>query len=159
LRFAIQGAGSQFVHGGASLAEICVPVLSYHHQRAVKGDEELARKVGVQVSASVRRVTNNRFKLTLVQTEAVEGRWRSRPITVALYHPETNIAITDVPKVNLTSTSIHPSEREISIRLTVTTASPPNHADLIVKDGDDESELLRETWTISLGIANDFGDF
>jgi uncharacterized protein (TIGR02687 family) len=159
LRFNIQGAGSQFVHGGASLPEICVPVLSYHHQRAVKGDEELARKVGVQVSASVRRVTNNRFKLTLVQTEAVEGRWRSRPITVALYHPQTHSPITDVPKVQLTSTSIHPSEREISIRLTVTTASPPNHADLIVKDGDDESELLRETWTISLGIANDFGDF
>ncbi|MEA5566668.1 BREX-1 system phosphatase PglZ type A [Anabaena sp. UHCC 0399] len=159
LRFAVQGAGSQFVHGGASLQEICVPVISYHHQRAVKGDEGLARKVGVQVSATVRRVTNNRFKLTLVQTEAVEGRWRSRQITVALYDPQTNTPITDVPRANLTSTSPHPSDREVSLRLTVTTASPPSNAYLIVKDADDESELLRETWTISLGIANDFGDF
>ena len=158
LRFAVQGAGSQFVHGGASLQEICVPVISYHHQRAVKGDE-LARKVGVQVSATVRRVTNNRFKLTLVQTEAVEGRWRSRQITVALYDTQTNTPITDVPGANLTSTSPHPSDREVNLRLTVTTASPPSNAYLIVKDADDESELLRETWTISLGIANDFGDF
>ena len=159
LRFAVQGAGAQFVHGGASLQEVCVPIITYHHQRAVKGDEGPARKVGVQVSARVRRVTNNRFSLTLVQTDAVEGRWRSRQITVALYNPQTNAPITDVRGANLSSTSPHPSEREISLRLTVTTANPPTNAYLIVKDADDESELLKETWTVSLGIANDFGDF
>jgi uncharacterized protein (TIGR02687 family) len=158
LRFAVQGAGAQFVHGGASLQEICVPVITYHHQRA-KGDEGPARKVGVQVSARVRRVTNNRFSLTLVQTEAVEGRWRSRQITVALYDPQTNTPITDVRGAKLSSNSPHPSDREINLRLTVTTANPPTNAYLIVKDADDESELLREPWTVSLGIANDFGDF
>jgi uncharacterized protein (TIGR02687 family) len=159
LRFAVQGAGAQFVHGGASLQEVCVPVLTYHHQRAVKGDEGPARKVGVQVSARVRRVTNNRFSLTLVQTDAVEGRWRSRQVTVALYDPQTNTPITDVRGANLSSTSPHPSEREISLRLTVAIANPPSNAYLIVKDADDESELLRENWAVSLGIANDFGDF
>lgn len=159
LRFAVQGAGAQFVHGGASLQEVCVPVITYHHQRAVKGDEGPARKVGVHVNARVRRVTNNRFSLTLVQTDAVEGRWRSRQITVALYDPQTNTPLTDVRGANLSSTSPHPSEREISLRLTVTTANPPTSVYLIVKDADDESELLRESWTVSLGIANDFGDF
>ena len=159
LRFAVQGAGAQFVHGGASLQEVCVPVITYHHQRAVKGDEGPARKVGVQVSARVRRVTNNRFTLTLVQSDAVEGRWRSRQITVAFYDPQTNTPITDVRGANLSSTSPHPSDRETNLRLTVTTANPPSNVYLIVKDADDESELLRETWSVSLGIANDFGDF
>ncbi|MDZ8259431.1 BREX-1 system phosphatase PglZ type A [Nostoc sp. ChiQUE01b] len=159
LRFAVQGVGAQFVHGGASLQEVCVPVITYHHQRAVKGDEGPARKVGVQVSARVRRVTNNRFTLTLVQSDAVEGRWRSRQITVAFYDPQTNTPITDVRGANLSSTSPHPSDREINLRLTVTTANPPSNVYLIVKDADDESELLRETWAVSLGIANDFGDF
>jgi hypothetical protein len=118
-----------------------------------------ARKVGVQVSARVRRVTNNRFSLTLVQTDAVEGRWRSRQVTVALYDPQTNTPITDVRGAILSSTSPHPSGREISLRLTVTTTNPPTNAYLIVKDADDESELLRENWAVSLGIANDFGDF
>lgn len=36
---------------------------------------------------------------------------------------------------------------------------PPDRANLIVKDADDENELVRETWTISLSIINDFGDF
>lgn len=59
----------------------------------------------------------------------------------------------------LSSSSPHPSDRGINLRLAVTTANPPTNAYLIVKDADDESELLRETWAISLGIANDFGDF
>lgn len=159
LRFAVQGAGAQFVHGGAMLQEVCVPAIIYHHQRAVKGDEGPARKVGVQVSARVRRVTNNRFSLTLVQTDAVEGRWRSRQVTVAFYHPETDAPITDVRGADLSSSSPHPSEREFTLRLTITTPNPPNRAFLIVRDADDESELLRETWAISLGITNDFGDF
>ncbi|MDB9538743.1 hypothetical protein NWP21_02295 [Anabaenopsis sp. FSS-46] len=61
--------------------------------------------------------------------------------------------------MNLTSTSPNPGDRAIDLRLTVNTASPPTRAYLIVKDADDQSELLRETWIISLGIANDFGDF
>ena len=159
LRFAIQGAGCQYVHGGASLQEICIPVISYHHQRAVKGDEGPVRKVGVQVNARARRVTNNRFSLSLVQTEAVEGRWRSRQVTVALYDPESLAPITDVPRAELSSSSVNPSDRDFSIRLTVTTTTPPTTAYLIIKDADDQSELLRETWTVNLGITNDFGDF
>lgn len=159
LRFAVQGAGSQYVHGGASLQEICIPVITYHHQRAVKGDEGPARKVGVQVNARARRVTNNRFSLSLVQTEAVEGRWRSRQVTVALYDPESLAPITDVRGAELGSSSVSPSDREFSIRLTVTTTNPPTTAYLIVKDADDESEIFRETWTVNLGITNDFGDF
>ncbi|MEM1392428.1 MAG: BREX-1 system phosphatase PglZ type A [Cyanobacteria bacterium P01_H01_bin.150] len=158
LRFSVQGAGSQFVHGGASLQEICVPVITYHHQRA-KGDDGPARKVGVQVSAKMRRVTNNRFNLTLVQADAVQGRWRLRQVTVALYDTTTNEPITDVKKVELSSSSEYPSEREQSVRLTIATSNPPTRALLIVRDADDESELLRENWTISLGITNDFGDF
>lgn len=159
LRFAVQGAGAQYVHGGASLQEICIPVITYHHQRAIKGDEGPARKVGVQINARARRVTNNRFNLSLVQTEAVEGRWRSRQVTVALYDPETLLPITDVPKTELNSSSINPSDREFNIRLTVTTTNPPTTAFLIVKDADDQSELLREPWRVHLGITNDFGDF
>ncbi len=105
LRFSVQGAGSQFVHGGASLQEICVPLITYHHQRAVKGDEGPAQKVGVLISARERRVTNNRFTLALVQKDPVEGRWRSRQVTVALYDTQTNNPITDVPKIELSSSS------------------------------------------------------
>ncbi len=158
VRFAKQGAGSQYVHGGASLQEVCVPVIRYHHKRA-HGDDGPARKVGVQVNARARRVTNNRFRLSLIQTDPVAGRWRSRPITVALYHAETGEALTDVKQVELNSTGERPSDREFTQTLTVLDTNPPSSANLIVKDADDDTELLRESWTISIGINNDFGDF
>jgi hypothetical protein len=106
----------------------------------------------------MRRVTNNRFNLTLVQADAVQGRWRSRQVTIALYDTE-NQPITDVKKIELSSSSEYPSEREKVLRLTIATSNPPTRALLIIRDADDESELVRENWTISLGITNDFGDF
>ncbi|MEL7357897.1 MAG: BREX-1 system phosphatase PglZ type A [Cyanobacteria bacterium J06560_6] len=158
VRFGIQGAGAQYVHGGASLQEVCVPVITYHHKRA-KGDDGPACKVGVQVSARARRVTNNRFRLSLIQTDPVAGRWRSRPITVALYYPGTNEPLTDVKQIELNSTSERPSDREFSQTLTVLVTNPPSSADLIVKDADDDTKLIEERWTVSIGIINDFGDF
>ena len=158
VRFAKQGAGSQYVHGGATLQEVCVPIIKYHHKRA-KGDDGPARKVGVQINVRARRVTNNRFRLSLIQTDPVKGRWRARPITVALYHAETGEALTDVKRVELNSTGESPSDREFAQTLTVLVTNPPSRADLIVKDADDDSELLKESWTVSIGIINDFGDF
>ena len=158
LRFSIQGRGSQFVHGGVSLQEVCVPVIAYRHKRAEKGDDGPARKVGVQVNARTRRVTNNRFSLNLMQIDAVEGRWRSRRVTVGLYDP-SGMAITDIKSIDLNSSSQQPSDREYRQSLTITQSHPPTTAYLIVKDADDDTELVHETWTISLSIINDFGDF
>jgi uncharacterized protein (TIGR02687 family) len=158
LRFAIQGAGTQYVHGGASLQEVCVPIITYRHKRAEKGDDGIILKVPVQVNARTRRVTNNRFKFNLMQVEAVEGRWRSRRVTVGLYN-RSGEAITDIKTVELNSSSQQPIDREFSQSLTISMSHPPDSANLIVKDADDDNELVRETWTISLSIINDFGDF
>ena len=158
LRFAIQGAGAQYVHGGASLQEVCVPIVTYHHKRAEKGDDGIVRKVEVQVNAPTRRVTNNRFKFNLMQVQTVEGRWRSRRVTVGLYD-RSGEAITDIKTVELNSSSQQPIDREFSQSLTIAMSHPPDSANLIVRDPDDGIELVNEPWTISISIINDFGDF
>lgn len=159
IRFSLQGKGAQYVHGGSSLQEVCVPVITYHHKRPTKGDDGPAQKVGVQISARNRRVTNNRFTIRVLQTDAVEGRWRQRSVTVALYDPSSGQALTDIKTIILNSSSAQPSDREFPQTLTVGTTNPPSSAHLIVKDADDDSELIKETWTVSIGISNDFGDF
>lgn len=159
VRFSVQGAGAQYVHGGASLQEVCVPVISYHHKRAEKGDDGPVQKVGVQVSARARKVTNNRFRVSLVQSNAVEGRWRGRSVTLGLYDPATGESLTDLKTIELSSPSANATEREFPQTLTVTAVNPPSNAYLIVRDADDDEELIRESWTVSLGIINDFGDF
>ncbi|KRH98271.1 BREX-1 system phosphatase PglZ type A [Cylindrospermopsis sp. CR12] len=158
LRFAVQGGGARFVHGGASLQEICVPVI-YYQQKSAKGDEGLPRKVEVETIGTNKRVSNNRFTVRILQTEPVQGRWRPRKITVAMYDIQGNIQITDECTTNLDRTSQHIKEREMEIRLMITTSVPPTEGYLIIKDQEDQTELVKEKWRISLGIANDFGDF
>ena len=47
----------------------------------------------------------------------------------------------------------------MEIRLMINTSVPPTEGYLIIKDQEDQTELVKEKWRISLGIANDFGDF
>lgn len=162
MRFAVQGGGANFVHGGASLQEIAVPVLTYRHARAVKGEEGPNRKVGVQTIARARKVTNNKFTVRVLQTEPVQAKVASRRIRIGLYDlKDTEGPITDERIVELNSDSSNASEREQSVRLTISARNPDQHKSyyLIVRDADDGTEVLREAWTVNLGITNDFGDF
>jgi hypothetical protein len=159
MRFSVQGAGSQYVHGGASLQEVCVPVITYRHKRAEKGDDGPIQKVGVQINARTRKVTNNRFRVSLIQSDAAIGRWRSRTVTLGLYDSVNGQALTDIKTIELSSSSPNPSEREFPQNLTVILVNPPSSASLIIRDADDDEELLRETWTVDLAIQNLFGDF
>ncbi|PYE52026.1 BREX-1 system phosphatase PglZ type A [Deinococcus yavapaiensis] len=160
LRFAVQGGGAQYVHGGASLQELTVPALVYKHVRAVKGDDGPSRKVGVIVAATQRRVTTNTFTVRLVQTDAVSDRVRPRTVTVALYDA-SGAAITDERTVALSSGSPHAVEREVPVRLTIARANLDSSSayQLIVRDVEDGADVLREAWTVRLAISNDFGDF
>jgi uncharacterized protein (TIGR02687 family) len=157
LRFKASG-GKQYVHGGASLQEVCVPVLVYRDREGIKAQEGAPRKVGVQVIGSQRRITNNRFVITLMQNEAVGGRFKPRTVTV-LMRDERNQLVTNEARVDLSAISPHPTERSIQVPLNV--VDPPKNGSsvwLIVLDSDDDAELSRESWTVHLAISDEFGD-
>ncbi|GAB3804906.1 hypothetical protein GCM10028868_32930 [Virgibacillus kimchii] len=56
-RFAIQGAGANFVHGGAMLQEIVVPVITFKNDRS-KSLVNAAVKVDVKLTTPTRKITN-----------------------------------------------------------------------------------------------------
>lgn len=159
LRYAVQGGGAQYVHGGASLQEVCVPVLSYKHVRAEKGDDGASHKVGVRVSTTARRVTNTHFTIRLVQDEPVGGRARARQILVKLI-AEDGKAITNAYPLNLDSAAKQATDREYIARLTVgagQVGQGTHH--LVIVDTEDDLEILREAWQLNLAFTDDFGDF
>lgn len=158
LRFRTSGGGAQYVHGGASLQEMVVPALTYRHRRAGAGVEQASRKVRVEVVARSRRVTNNRFGVPLVQAEAVTDRVRPRTVQVQLLTEDGQPA-SDVRQLTFDSASPHPREREQVARLalTLTHADPAATFFLTVRDADDDVELVREPWTVSIAIQDDFG--
>lgn len=71
--FKTQGAGTQYVHGGASLHETVVPIIHISELNAKKG-EKLSRPVGVRLKSVVRKITNRSFALDFEQYEKVEDK-------------------------------------------------------------------------------------
>lgn len=159
LRYAVQGAGAQYVHGGASLQEICVPLLAYKHVRSTKGDEGPSRKVGVQLSAATRKITNNHFTLRLVQSEPVSERVTPRQVIVS-FVDGSGKPITNAFPLRLDSAASQATDREYIARLTIGTSSIDRDKPyyLVIKDAEDDLELLREPWQVSLAFTDDFGD-
>lgn len=160
LRYKLQGGGSQYVHGGASLQEVCVPLLRYKHVRASKGDEGPSRRVGVQVSSTQRRITNRIFSVRLVQADPVGGRVKPRQVRVA-FVDEDGAALTNVAALQLESEAKQATDREYIARMRMG-SSPPTDTHtvyLVVTDADDDLELVREPWQLSLAFGDDFGDF
>ena len=77
IRLKIKGSGLNFVHGGASLQEMVVPVIDFRHVRSdsaayKKHAEQYAMKpASVRLLSSGHKVSNMSFSLNFYQVEAV----------------------------------------------------------------------------------------
>lgn len=86
-RLRVQGGGSRFVHGGATLQEIVVPVLAVNKKR--KGDTRL---VNVEVWPETDKITTGQVVVRLFQAEPVSEKVQPRTLRAGLYVGETLIS-------------------------------------------------------------------
>ena len=81
-RFKTPGGGQNFVHGGASLQEIVIPLIKYRNDRK-KDDSLLISKVDVKLTNTSRKITTSLFNLDFFQTDKLVDKKVAR--TVKLY--------------------------------------------------------------------------
>lgn len=86
-RLRLPGAGSRFVHGGAALQEIVVPVLTINKKR--KSDTRL---VNVEVLPESDKITTGQVVVKLFQSEPVNEKVRPRTVRAGLFVGETLIS-------------------------------------------------------------------
>ncbi len=86
-RLRLPGAGSRFVHGGASLQEIVIPVLTINKKR--KSDTRL---VNVEVLPESDKITTGQVVVKLYQSEPVSEKVQARTVRAGLYVGETLIS-------------------------------------------------------------------
>lgn len=86
-RLRMAGGGSRFVHGGATLQEIVVPVLAVKKKR--KSDTRL---VNVEVWPESDKITTGQVVVRLFQTEPVSDKVQPRTLRAGLYVGETLIS-------------------------------------------------------------------
>lgn len=98
------GAGTRYVHGGASLQEIVVPVITVNKKR--KSD---VRPVHVDLMPETDKITTGQLAVKLLQREAVTDKIQPRQVRLGLYVGDT--LISDQPILTFASGSDDQRER------------------------------------------------
>jgi len=109
-RYKKQGVGHQFVHGGATLQELVVPLIESARSR-----EDISTKVGVKLISSNLRIVSNVLKVDFVQEAVVSRSEKGRRIKAGIYSGYD--LVSNEEEVPVESTSELPSERVFSIQL------------------------------------------
>lgn len=102
--------GARFVHGGAMLQEIVVPVVTVKHIRGKSAQDTKTKPVTVQVLGSNHRITTAQHRFQLIQMEQVSERVKPITLRVAVYEGEE--AVTDIQTVKFESSSGNLDERK-----------------------------------------------
>jgi uncharacterized protein (TIGR02687 family) len=114
-RLRIKGAGSRYVHGGASLQEIVIPVLKINKKR-----ESDVSQVDVDILRGASSViTSGQLSVTLYQTEAATEKVQPRRLRAGIY-TQDDVLISDRHELLFDLPSENPREREVSVRFILT---------------------------------------
>ena len=132
-----------FVHGGASLQEVVIPMM---HSRLLGTDATRNReKVGVTILGSVLQVQSSRLKFELLQNEAVSAEVQERTVRCALF-ADSGCVSSEV-EVKLDSTSGSPDERKKSVELVLNGTAPGILTLKVFGVGDSLNALQEKTVT------------
>ena len=114
-RLRLKGSGSRFVHGGASLQEVVIPVIKINKKR-----QSDISKVGVDIlSGSTSFITTGQFSVRFYQTQPVTDKVHPRVLRAGIYSKENDL-VSDSHNLNFEFASENPRERELKIRFVLT---------------------------------------
>jgi uncharacterized protein (TIGR02687 family) len=114
-RMRLKGAGSRYVHGGASLQEVVLPVLMVNKKR--KSDVSSV-DVDILRSGST-MITSSQLSVTFYQADPVTDKRQPRLLRAGMYNKDGEL-ISDSHDLVFDFTSELPREREIAIRFLFT---------------------------------------
>jgi uncharacterized protein (TIGR02687 family) len=113
-RFHFMG-GSRFVHGGAMLQEIVVPVVTVRHKKDKGAGATKIKPVTVHVLGTSHKITTSRHRFEMIQMEPVSDR--VKPVTLKVGVFEGNDPVTNLESVTFESQSDKLDERKKSVTL------------------------------------------
>jgi uncharacterized protein (TIGR02687 family) len=112
-RLRVAGSGTRYVHGGASLQEIVVPVLAVNKKRSSD-----VRTVAVRILQKTDKITTGQIAVDLFQEEPVTEKVKPVTLAAGLWAGDTLIS-NEVP-IQFSHTSPDARERYATARLALT---------------------------------------
>ena len=128
-RLRLKGSGSRFVHGGASLQEIVIPVLKINKKR--QSDVSSVDVEIIRGTSSV--ITSGQLAVVLYQSSPVTDKIRPRDLRAGIY-TEAGDLISDRHDLTFDLASENPRERELYVRFVLSRkADEANDQEVILK--------------------------
>ncbi|MEZ6117134.1 MAG: BREX-1 system phosphatase PglZ type A [Pirellulaceae bacterium] len=154
-RFHFTG-GSRFIHGGAMLQEVVVPIITVRHIKGKSKQDTATKRVGVQVLGVNHRITTPKYRFPLLQTEPVSERVKPITLKVAIY--EGGEPITNIEKITFDSTSETMDDRskEVVLVLEDRTYNKKTKYRLVLRDADTDIEQSSVDVIIDRAFTDDF---
>ena len=150
--------GARFVHGGAMLQEICVPVLEVQELRGKKQTLHEKAKVDIVPAYQPIKLVNVIDKIRFLQTDAVNERHKPRMVRFSVVDSSEQ-TVSAIEKLLFEATSSNLDQRQQDLRLKLTGAQFDRKAQyqLLLIDDEDGIEMARYPVTIDLAIQDEFG--
>ncbi|OGR00104.1 MAG: TIGR02687 family protein [Deltaproteobacteria bacterium RIFOXYD12_FULL_50_9] len=128
-RLRLKGSGSRYVHGGASLQELIIPVLKINKKR-----QSDVANVNVDILRSGSSIiTSGQVSVAFYQTEPATDKIRPRILRAGIYTKDGE-PVSDCHELIFDYISENPREREIQIRFLMTKkADEANGQDVILR--------------------------
>ena len=151
--------GARFIHGGATLQEVMVPVVVIRHRKGSAAKSTETRTVQVQVLGSSHKITAAKHRFELIQTDAVSDRVKPLTLKVAIYEgSDLTTPISDVQTLTFSSASDSLDQRKQWVLLTLRDAAY-NRATpyrLVLRDAETNIEHQSLPVTIDRAFTDDF---
>lgn len=156
-RFKIQGAGANYVHGGAMLQEIVVPVIKFKNDRSTSSVNDI-RKVKVSLTSINRKITNPITFLEFFQDKKLENKVIGKKIR-AYFEDEEGNKISNIKTIIADSRSENPIDRSYRIEFVLESRQYDKTKQyfLVMEDEENENgEYERIPFNIDIAIVDDF---
>jgi uncharacterized protein (TIGR02687 family) len=155
----LQGGGHRFVHGGATLQEMVVPLITVKKKR--KDD---VREVEVS-STPLSQITTNSVMVSFYQEEVVGDKIQPISLKMAFYTKD-NILLSNSQSHTFDSIDIHDRNRETKLKFDLKQNAGDHsgkYIRLVMKkliEGSNEEPIYKEyKIKLQLSFVNDFDDF
>ncbi|HZX49385.1 MAG TPA: BREX-1 system phosphatase PglZ type A [Nitrospirota bacterium] len=109
--------GARYFHGGMSLQEVVIPVITVEQVRGDEKEKTRERTVGVQVLGQEHRITTGRHRFEIIQTDAVSERIKAVTYKIGIY--AGNEPVSDIQTLKFDSASQDMVDRKKEVVLTL----------------------------------------
>lgn len=153
------GGTCRYVHGGVSLQELCVPLVTFWRVGARSKDFQDTRPAMLRVLSPERRITNSLFTVNLIQEEPAVGKVLPCEYELCFADSSGN-EVSNVEKAHADKTSDNPQQRVVKAKFTLkgSNFSAKEEYQLVARERQSGQIAWREPYRIEVSFAPlDFG--